>query len=141
MRTLRAEIATARGSSAADDRVVPAFPEGVDLDLAEAHLEIALAEHDSGHFAHRNPSIWTGEAIFGVLSLVTRDFAPITDRLDAARQRLEAVPRFLAQARTLMVEAPLDWKGRAKRECQAASSLFRNSSLVSQSASGCAITA
>ena len=46
---------------------MPSFPDGVDLALVDAHLEIALAEHDSGHFIHRNPSLWTGEAIFGVL--------------------------------------------------------------------------
>jgi len=59
-------------------------PGGVDLALADTHLEIALAEHDRGHFVHRNPAIWTGEAIFGVLSLVTRDFAPLAERLDHA---------------------------------------------------------
>ena len=76
--------------------MVPAFPDGVDLELADAHLEIALAEHDSGHFVHRNPSLWTGEAIFGVLSLMTRDFAPLAERLEsapAASRRPARVPR------------------------------------------------
>ena len=121
MRALRAELAAA-GAPAAS--ALPSFPGGVDLALADAHLEIALAEHDSGHFVHRNPSVWTGEAIFGVVSLVTRDFAPIEDRLEAAHRRLEAIPRFLADLRTTLTEAPLDWKGRAKRECQAATQLF-----------------
>jgi hypothetical protein len=120
MRALRAELAAA-GAPAAS--ALPSFPEGVDLALADAHLEIALAEHDGGHFVHRNPSLWTGEAIFGVLSLVTRDFAPMAERLDAARQRLDAIPRFLADLRTTLTEAPLDWKGRAKRECQTAAAL------------------
>ena len=122
MRSLRAGVAAARLGQAAG--VVPAFADGVDLELADAHLEIALAEHDSGHFVHRNPSLWTGEAIFGVLSLVTRDFAPLSDRLESARQRLEAMPAFLEPARKIIQEAPLDWKGRARRECQAAAKLF-----------------
>jgi hypothetical protein len=120
LRTLRTDLAAA-GAPAAS--TLPSFPDGVDLALADAHLEIALAEHESGHFEHRNPSVWTGEAIFGVLSLVTRDFAPIAERLDAARQRLDAIPRFLADLRTTLKEAPLDWKGRAKRECQTAAPL------------------
>ena len=37
-----------------------------DLALADAFLEIQIAEHESGHFLHRNPALWTGEAIFGV---------------------------------------------------------------------------
>jgi hypothetical protein len=120
MRVLRAELAAA-GAPAAS--ALPSFPDGVDLALADAHLEIALAEHESGHFVHRNPSVWTGEAIFGVLGLVTRDFAPLDERLDAAHRRLDAIPRFLADLRTTLTEAPLDWKGRAKRECQTAATL------------------
>ena len=56
------------------DDQVRAFPTEVDLALADGALEIALAEHESQHFVHANPSLWTGEAIFGVLSLLTRDF-------------------------------------------------------------------
>lgn len=121
LRTLRRDLADA---GCPHDAQVTRFPDEVDLVLADAHLEIAQAEHDSGHFVHRNPSLWTGEAIFGVLSLVTRDFAPLPDRLDAARQRLAAIPRFLTQARAVILEAPIDWKGRAKRECQTAARLF-----------------
>ena len=121
MRTLRRELEAA--GRVPDDRLAR-FPHDVDLALADAHLEIALAEHDSGHFVHRNPSLWTGEAIFGVLSLVTRQFAPLGQRLDCARQRLGAIPDFLASLRTVVKEAPLDWKGRAKRECQTAMRLF-----------------
>jgi uncharacterized protein (DUF885 family) len=120
LRALRRDIAAAR---AALPDGAPPFPDRVDLDLADTHLEIALAEHDSGHFVHRNPSLWTGEAIFGVLSLVTRDFAPLPDRLDAARRRLASIPPFLATARAVIQEAPIDWKARARRECQAAATL------------------
>ena len=71
------------------------------------------------------PSLWTGEAIFGVLSLVTRDFAPLADRLEprpaAARGDSR---RSSAGCAKIVQEAPLDWKGRARRECQAAVTLF-----------------
>ena len=123
MRVLRRELAVAMSADANDARA-PRFPDQVDLMLADAHLEIALAEHESGHFVHRNPSLWTGEAIFGVLSLVTRDFAPLAERLDHTRQRLEAVPAFLEALPATVKEAPLDWKGRAKRECRTAMRLF-----------------
>jgi len=121
MRALRRELDAAGRPADADVR---RFPDDVDLALADAQLEIALAEHDSGHFVHRNPSLWTGEAIFGVLSLVTRDFAPLADRLESARHRLAAIPPFLRQVRAVMREAPLDWKGRARREGQTAARLF-----------------
>jgi hypothetical protein len=120
LRALRGELAALAPPAAA----VPSFPAGVDVALVDAQLEIALAEHDSGHFVHRNPSLWTGEAIFGVLGLVTRDFAPLADRLDDLRHRLEAIPAFLDDLPATVRDAPLEWKGRAKRECQAARRLF-----------------
>jgi hypothetical protein len=122
-----AELRALRGQLAAlvpPPGAVPSFPDGVDVTLVDAHLEIAVAEHDSGHFVHRNPSLWTGEAIFGVLSLVTRDFAPLEDRLDDLRHRLDAIPDFLGDLKATVREAPLEWKGRAKRECRAALPLF-----------------
>ncbi len=106
------------------DQAVTAFPGDVDLALADATLEIALSEHASGHFVHRNPTLWSGEAIFGVLSLVTRDFAPLAVRLAHARQRLEAVPGFLAAAANVLREAPDDWRERAVREARAGMALF-----------------
>ncbi len=121
MRGLRADLAAA--GLVPDDRITT-FPAEVDLALADGALEIALAEHESGHFVHGNPAMWTGEAIFGVLSLLTRDFAPARERLEHAQRRLEAIPGFLASARDVIVAAPLDWKSRAKGECRAAAVLF-----------------
>ena len=106
------------------DDEVSAFPLDVDLALADVALEIAQAEHDSRHFVHTNPSLWTGEAIFGVLGLVTRDFAPIDERLSAAHQRLEAIPAFLDDSTLVLGVAPPEWTNRARRECQAAAGLF-----------------
>ena len=107
----------------ADDDVT-AFPLQVDLALADAALEIALAEHESRHFVHANPSLWTGEAIFGVLSLVTRDFAPIGRRLVAAQKRLDAIPAFLGELPQVVSAAPRDWTSRGQHECRAAAALF-----------------
>ncbi len=121
LRALRREL---EGAGRVSDADVRTFPDDVDLALADAALEIALAEHESGHFVHRNPSLWTGEAIFGVLSLVTRDFAPLAERLASAEARLGAIPAFLAQASQTMVSAPLDWKMKARQDCEAAGPLF-----------------
>ena len=117
MRGLRRDLDAAGRVS--DDRVTE-FPVQVDLALADGALEIALAEHESEHFVHANPSLWTGEAIFGVLSLLTRDFGPLAHRVEFARQRVQAIPAFLAAMPQVLIASPRDWKGKAKRECQAA---------------------
>ena len=121
MRALRRDLDTA---GRVPDAEVTIFPWQVDVALADGALEIALAEHESRHFVHANPSLWTGEAIFGVLSLVTRDFAPIGERLRAAHQRLNAIPAFLADMANVLGAAPADWTDRARRECEAARALF-----------------
>lgn len=108
------------------DDVVTTFPEQVDLALADGAFEIALAEYESGHFVHRNPTLWAGEAIFGIIGLVTREFAPLRVRLAAAEARLAAIPAFLAQAEQVLHEAPAAWIARAIRECHAGIDLFEH---------------
>lgn len=120
LRALRRDLEAVRYASAG-----PAFPVGADLAVADAVLEIALAEHDSGHFVHSNPTLWIGEVTFGVLGLLTRPFAPLAQRLASAQQRLEATPRFLAQARDTVLGAPQRWLQRADAECATVVELFR----------------
>ena len=97
----------------------------LDSELARANLDVRLAEYDSGFFHGRNPALWTGEAIFGVVSLLIRDFAPAAKRVPSIRARLEAIPAFLADMRgTISGAMPASWSARAVRECEAAQGLF-----------------
>jgi hypothetical protein len=116
---------------ALDDTALPtleelrANPVELDAELARANLDVRLAEYESAFFHARNPALWTGEAIFGVVGLMIRDFGPIEERLQAITARLNAIPKFLAampQAITAVV--PTQWMGRAARECGAADGLF-----------------
>jgi len=109
------------------DRESRRFPDHVDLALADAFLEIQIAEHEGPHFYRDNPALWTGEAIFSVISLLTRDFAPLDERLEAAVARMHAVPAFLAAARRTLRAAPASWRDKALRECDAAEILFGRS--------------
>src|SRR5216683_803384 len=96
-----------------------------DRALAAAFLDIQIAEHESVHFARGNPSLAAGEAIFGVISLMTRPFAASGDRADAAASRLSGVPAFLAGARRSIAPAvPEAWRIRTLRECDGADRLL-----------------
>lgn len=110
-----------------EDDNVRGFPDEVDLALADGFLEIHIAEHECGHFLHQNPALWTGEAIFGVIALVTREFAPLESRLESTAARLDAIPAFLADARRVLRAAPIDWRARAVRECAAGARLCEES--------------
>jgi hypothetical protein len=102
-------------------RVLPVEPlsEAATLDrrLAEGFLELQRWELADGRFTWRNPSALTGEAAFGVISLLRRPFAPIERRLEATIARMEAIPGLLAQGRATLRDVPAAWAGRALDEC------------------------
>lgn len=114
-----AQLQSLLGGAAGLDAAVSRI-EAVDRDLAEGVLRVRLMELESQHFHRGNPSLYTGDAVFGVLSLLLTDFAPPGVRLDAAAARLEAVPLLLRQGRSNVRRAPLAWTERALRECGAA---------------------
>jgi hypothetical protein len=91
----------------------------IDRRLAEGHLRIQLWELESGHFL-QNPSTHVGEAVFGMMSLLLSASASTDLRRDALAQRMEAIPKFLDQARLQLPSAPSTWTKRALRECRGA---------------------
>ena len=94
--------------------------EALDRKLAEGFLQIQLWEYGSQHFHLGNPSLYTGEAIFGILSLFLSNFAPFAERVESAIARMEAIPTLLDQGRANVRSAPVAWTERAVRECTGA---------------------
>ena len=81
----------------------------VDVELARNFLNIQIAEYSGDHFHRRNPAVYSGEAIFGVLT---------------SRERLNKVAGFLDSGRRNVREAPVAWTRRAIRECRGAVSIL-----------------
>src|SRR2546428_5545503 len=102
------------------------LPESQEMDrrLLEGFLEIQRWEYQSGHSHRGNPCLYTGEAIFGVLSLFLRPFAPLAERAEAAVERMLAIPRWLDQGRKNVRRAHPAWIERARRECTGALAFF-----------------
>ncbi len=103
--------------------------EQLDRRLAEGFLLIQRWESSSRHFGWSNPCLFTGEAIFGLLSLLLRPFAPLEDRLRLAVARLQAVPEFLDSAARHVRAAPAAWIERARRECTGGQLLLNDDGL------------
>lgn len=95
-----------------------------DIRLAQGALRIQRWELSERHFHRGNPSLYTGEAVFGLISLFLTDFAPLEERLASAIARLETVPRLLDQARRNIAASPAPWTERAMRECAGALALL-----------------
>jgi len=84
-------------------------PELLDAELARGFLEIQRAENASQHGPRGNPALWTGEAVFSIISLMIRDFAPTVERIETAVTRLGRISGFLRQPSanmTLIVDEP-----------------------------------
>lgn len=89
----------------------------LDRTLARGSLQIQRWELGSDH--HRgNPSLYTGEAAFGVIGLLRRPFAALERRVEAARHRIDAIPALLEAAPPHVRGAPEAWLDRADGECQ-----------------------
>lgn len=125
MRALHAELTVAHPAPDAELRYRD-HPDLLDAELARACLEIQLAEDACLHGARGNPALWSGEAVFSVISLMIRGFAPLAERIDAATARLEALPAFLANVAETTRDRrfPESWTARALRDCQGAELLL-----------------
>ena len=109
-------------------RALPLEPltaaEALDRRLVDGMLEIYRWELTSYHFHRANPSLYTGEAIFGVIGLFIRPFAPLQMRADAAAERMRSIPALLEQGRKTIARAPRAWIERAIRDCTGARAVF-----------------
>ena len=99
----------------------------IDAELIRGFCAIQASEHRGSHGPRGNPALWTGEAVFSVIALMIRAFAPLGDRVRAATKRMDALPVFLAQSRDTLGDAPLPaaWIAKALRDCEGAAILFR----------------
>ena len=92
--------------------------------LAKGYLRIQSWEFASKHFQRGNPSLYTGEAIFAIIGLFLTPYAPLTERIEAAIERMQQLPRFLAQCQVNVRSAPRQWTLRAINECDGALKLL-----------------
>jgi hypothetical protein len=93
--------------------------EALDRRLAQGYLRVQRWEYGSRHFHRGNPCVYTGEAIFGVVGLFLRPFAPFADRFHHAVARMAAIPGFLRHGRANLRTVPAAWIERAVQECDA----------------------
>jgi uncharacterized protein (DUF885 family) len=100
--------------------------QAMDKLLAHNFLEIQLAEFRDRQFHLKNPAIYTGEAVMGLISLFLRNYAPLGQRIEAAIARMKAVPTLLEQGEANVRAAPPEWTKRATRECKGAIHFLSN---------------
>jgi Bacterial protein of unknown function (DUF885) len=89
----------------------------LDRQLSEGFLLVQRWESASTHFGWRNPSLFTSEAIFGVIGLLLQH--------RSAASRMAMIPDFLDDTARELQPAPRAWIEQARRECTGAQLLLR----------------
>jgi hypothetical protein len=91
----------------------------IDGALADASLEIELAEADSPHFLRGNPLLPIADALHGLVAIALSGALPIDVAVDSVVARLKAFPSFLHGARRSLGDGPVpaSWRDRAVRTC------------------------
>ncbi|MEO5761274.1 MAG: DUF885 family protein [Vicinamibacteria bacterium] len=112
----RSVIDSLLAESSALDVASLSVAERHDVCLATGALRIQMSEMKGRHFQRGNPSLYTGEAAFGLISLFLTDFAPLAERVEASVERMNALPAFFAQVKANVDAAPAAWTDRAIRE-------------------------
>jgi hypothetical protein len=108
----------------ANDAVLASDVHALDAELARANMDIRQLEFESRFFHDRNPALWTGEALFGVIGLMLRPPAPLADALGSIAMRLYDTPRFLREMQDTVTDpVPAAWAARALREAETAAAL------------------
>jgi uncharacterized protein (DUF885 family) len=98
--------------------------QSLDRTLAAGYLRTQLWEFQSDHFQRGNPCLYTGEAVFSVISLFLNDYAPVSERAAAAIERMNGIPVLLAQGQANVRQAPKAWIENAINECVGALAFF-----------------
>lgn len=126
MAAVREDVAAELMNRAREQPTAGDDPAAMDHALAVAFLDVQIAEIQSEHFQRRNPALYTGEALFSVISLMLRDGAPLEDRVAAIEARLGGIATFLQGARGTLGGRPVprSWARRAVAECDAAVHVF-----------------
>ena len=97
--------------------------ERLDLWLLRSQLRVTLREARERPRQH-NPAFYTGEAAFGLISLLLPNERPTNG--DAVVARLKAIPEFLAAGTDTLqpLNLPADWVERARKEAEALGALL-----------------
>ena len=98
----------------------------LDKRMIEGYLEQTLWEFSSFHFHQGNPSMYVGEAVFGMLVCVLTKYAPACVRLESMAARMEKMPMYFAQAKKNIDSSPAIWTKRAIQECEGGLAFLRH---------------
>jgi uncharacterized protein (DUF885 family) len=131
---IAAQISEARGLLDDLDTGGVATPdtqwEAIDRLLARNALLIRVWELSDRRVLIDNPCLYTGEATFGIVSLLLRNYVPLDERIESAVSRLRAIPALLEQGKRNVTRCPSAWVAKAIDECDGGIALLTEGTAI-----------
>src|SRR5213082_3939484 len=97
----------------------------IDLRILKENIDYQIFQAEELKEAEWNPLVYMQSLANSLYLLVARDFAPEEQRIPNLRQRMEAIPRVIAQAKTNLQHPPRVHTETAMEQTQGAISLVR----------------
>ena len=101
--------------------------ERIDHRLMVARFETEAREIEAVALHRHDPSLYANTAVYGVYSLLARDFAPLAGRLPAVQSRLEQIPAAFDAGIVNLDRSPAIWIEIAIEETLGAAEFLRES--------------
>ena len=80
--------------------------EKIDHKLLRSMIDYQLILFEKQREAERNPFQYPDNCMYGLYLLFTRDFAPLSERIDSIRKRMERTGAYLEQAKETVTSCP-----------------------------------
>ncbi|MGI8437009.1 MAG: DUF885 domain-containing protein [Chthoniobacterales bacterium] len=100
-------------------------PNGVDFRILKENVEGAIFELEELKEADWNPLVYNQSLANGLYVLIAREFASPQERIPSIRQRMEGVPKVIAQAKANLKHSPKIYTETAIEQAQGAISFVR----------------
>jgi uncharacterized protein (DUF885 family) len=101
-------------------------PHALDHPVLTTRLKREIYWVEKWRFWENNPLFYKDVILEGMFNLVSRDFAPLDERLQALIARQKAVPEVLQAARENLVNPPVEYTTQAIDQVKGSRSFFQN---------------
>ena len=100
--------------------------EQLDYNVLTNALEVKIREFEHLRMWERDPSIYINIPLYGVFTLILREFAPVGERLESILKRLYQVPRLIDEAKHNLKNSPAIYTKIAIEKSEASINFFKH---------------
>ena len=98
----------------------------IDQRLLTSNCEVAAVKLWGIQYHTKNPNLYINDAVDGIYLILSRDFAPMSQRLESIIGRMNALSEFLEQGRANLKDIPPTWLDYSRTNIDQAIAFYRS---------------